>query len=164
MDSTTTAQRITKAPKYMACVDHRPESHVALRLACMKAKTRGGAVTMVHVVAPADFQTLGAIADRMKEERRREGEELLSSLADQAFSLYGVRPHLMLREGSSGEEIINASLEDHEIIMMVIGIASQNSGRGRLAAWLAGQLGHRLLTPLLMVQGNLTEEQLQSLV
>ena len=33
-----------------------------------------------------------------------------------------------------------------------------------LASWLAGQLGGKLLTPLLMVPGNLTDEQLQQLV
>ncbi len=33
-----------------------------------------------------------------------------------------------------------------------------------LAAWLAGQLGHKLFIPLLMVPGNLTDHQLQSLI
>jgi nucleotide-binding universal stress UspA family protein len=155
---------VTKPPKYMVCVDLREESRVALRLACMKAVARGGSVSMIHVIAPADFQTLGAIADRMREERKSEGEQLLATLADEAFANYGIRPSLILREGPTGDEIINASLEDHDVIMLVIGIASQSSGRGNLASWLAGQLGNKLLTPLLMVPGNLTQQQLQSLV
>ena len=43
---------------------------------------RGGAVDLLHVMPPADFQTLGSVADRMKEERRAEGEQLLTKLAE----------------------------------------------------------------------------------
>jgi len=150
--------------KYMVCVDNHEESRVALRLACMKAVARGSRVGMLHVVPPADFQTLGAIADRMREERRREGEQLLAALADEAMANFGIRPHLLLREGSAGDEVLAAALEDPEISMLVIGIAQQGSGRGTLASWLAGQLGHKLLVPLLMVPGNLTDQQLQTLI
>jgi nucleotide-binding universal stress UspA family protein len=153
-----------KAPKYMVCVDNREESRVALRLACMKARTRSGTVEMLHVVPPADFQTLGAVADRMREERQREGTHLLKTLAEDAFAAYGVTANILLREGSAGDEIIAAAMEDHDVIMVVIGVPKDTGGRGKLSAWLAGQLGTNLLIPLLMVPGNLTDEQLQSLV
>lgn len=153
-----------KPVKYLACVDHRMESHVALRLACMKAQARGGAVAMLHVITPADFQTLGAVADRMREERKAEGEQLLKRLSGDAATIYGIAPSTLLREGEIGKEIIEVAMQDPDVIMVVIGIAHQHSGRGSLAAWLAGQLGGKLLTPLLMVPGNLTDEQLQNLV
>ncbi len=150
--------------KYLVGVDHREESKAALRLACMKARSRRGAVDIIHVVSPADFQTLGAIADRMREERRAEGEQLLRRLGDEAAAAYGLTPNLILCEGSAGDEIITAALKDQDIIMVVIGIGDQGSGRGTLAAWLAGQLGGKLSIPLLMVPGNLTDQQLQCLV
>jgi nucleotide-binding universal stress UspA family protein len=158
------APAASKIPKYMVCADNRPESRAALRLACMKARGRRGKVDIVHVVAPADFQTLGAIADRMREERIREGQELLAKLAAEAMQKFGVQAGQVLREGSIGEEIIHAATKDPEVIMLVIGIASQTAGRGSLATWLAAQLGHKLLTPILMVPGELTDEQLLSLV
>jgi hypothetical protein len=164
MDTATSAPPALKPPKYLVCVDAREESRVALRLACMKANVRGGSVDMMHVVAPADFQTLGAIADRMREERLKEGEQLLKTLADDASRAYGVRPNLILREGPTGDEILAVALEDADVIMIVLGIAQQNTGRGKLASWLAGQLGHKLFIPLLMVPGNLTDQQLESLV
>ncbi|MDX1975533.1 MAG: universal stress protein [Rickettsiales bacterium] len=158
------ANPVTKPPRYMVCVDHREESRTALRLACMKALARSGSVVIVHVIPPADFQTLGAIADRMREERKKEGEELLQTLINEAAAHYGVTPAPVLREGAAGDEIVANALEDHDVIMLVIGVASHNNGRGKLSAWLASQLGNKLLVPLLMVPGNLTDEQLQSLV
>jgi nucleotide-binding universal stress UspA family protein len=153
-----------KAAKFLVCVDQRPESKVALRLACMKAAARGGAVDILHVVPPADFQTLGSVAERMREERRGEAEQVLKTLADEAAAAHGITPSLMLREGAAGEGILAAALEDADVNMLVIGIAQQSSGRGTLAAWLAGQLGVKLFIPLLMVPGNLTDQQLLSLV
>lgn len=154
-----------KAPKYLVCVDTREESRVALRLACMKAVARAGNVSMMHVISPADFQTLGGVAERMREERLKEGEQLLKTLADEANQTYGIRPNIILREGPTGDEIVAAALEDADVIMVVIGIAKEGAtGRGTLASWLAGQLGHKLLIPLLMVPGNLTDQQLESLI
>ncbi len=150
--------------KYLVCIDSREESKVALRLACMKANARGSSVDMLHIITPADFQTLGAIADRMREERKNEGQQLLNTLAEEAFATYGIRPRPILREGSTGDEILATALEDPDVSMIVIGIAQQGAGRGKLAAWLAGQLGSKLFIPLLMVPGNLTDQQLQTLI
>lgn len=155
---------MTKAVKYLACVDPREESLVCLKLACMKAKTRGGTVVLLHVIQPADFQTLGTVADRMREERQAEGEQLLKRLSNEAATAYGIAPATLLREGEIGEEIIEAANADADIIMVMIGSAHHTSGRGSLAGWLAGQLGSKLLTPLLLVPGNLTDEQLRNLV
>lgn len=155
---------VIKAPKYLVCVDRREESFIALRLACMKARIRKGSVLMLHVIPPADFQTLGGIADRMREERQQEGEQLLSSLCEKAEVMYGIRPQPILREGSPGDEIVAVALSDAEIIMVALGIATQHPSRGKLASWLATQLGHKLYVPLLMVPGNLTDQQLESVV
>ncbi len=150
--------------RYLVGVDRHEESRVALRLACMKANARGSQVCILHVITPADFQTLGAIADRMREERRQEGSQLLAQLAEEAYATYGIRPQTILREGPTGDEILEAVLQDANVSMVVIGIAENGAGRGKLASWLATQLGSKLLVPLLMVPGNLTDQQLHTLI
>lgn len=164
MSISPTPTHIHKPPKYLVCVDNREECRAALKLVCMKALARQGQVDMLHVTPPADFQTLGAVADRMREERRQEGETLLKMLADEAHAMYGVRPTPILREGAIGDEIIATALADANIIMVVIGIAHNHSSRGTLASWLAGQLGNKFPIPLLMVPGTLTDQQLSNLV
>jgi nucleotide-binding universal stress UspA family protein len=93
-----------------------------------------------------------------------EGNQLLSTLAEEAFATYGIRPDTVLREGSAGDEIIAATFEDSDVNMIALGVAQQTAGRGKLTAWLASQLGSKLYVPLLMVPGNLTDQQLQSIV
>lgn len=146
--------------KYLVCVDGREESRMALKLACMKARAYGGQVDLLHVLMPADFQTLGGIADRMREERRAEGEQLLAQLCTEASMTHGITPTPLLREGATGDEIVEAVLADADIGMLVVGTSQDG---GKLAAWLAAQLGGKLSIPLLMVPKNLTDLQLQSL-
>jgi nucleotide-binding universal stress UspA family protein len=155
---------LSKGIKYLVCVDNREESRVALRLACMKARVRGHRVTLLYVIAPSDFQTLGTVAERMREERMQEGQNLLNALAQEAITTYGVTPNTLLREGVVGEEIVATVNADPDINMIAIGVAHHISGRGTLTAWLAAQLGNKLFVPLMMIPGNLTDQQLQGLI
>lgn len=151
-------------PKFLVCVDQHEESVAALKFACLKAITRGAIVEIIHILPPADFQTLGMIADRMNEERRTEGEILLKRLSEEVQQQYGIIPGLILREGSAGDELLKVLAEMQDVSVLIVGTAHHMKGRGKLAAWLAGQLGQKLFIPLLMVPGNLTEDQIRVLM
>jgi nucleotide-binding universal stress UspA family protein len=153
-----------KPPKFLVCVDGHDESMAALKFACLKAKTRGAIVDIIHVMPPADFQTLGIVADRMNEERREAGEKLLRRLRSEAEQRYGVSPDIVLREGNTGDELLAFLNEIDDISVLIVGSAHHMKGRGKLAGWLAGQLGQKLFVPLVMVPGNLTDEQLEGLM
>jgi nucleotide-binding universal stress UspA family protein len=150
--------------KFLVCVDNRPESRIALRLACEKAKRRGGLVDIVHVIAPADFQSLPGVAERMREEQRAEAETMMNAIAAETLAAVGLRPGIQLREGVIGDGILAAAMEDHDITMLALGVAADASSRGKLVGWLASQLGSRLFVPLLLVPGNLTDQQLEALI
>jgi hypothetical protein len=152
------------SPKFLVCVDQHDESVAALKFACLKATTRGAIVDIIHILPPADFQTLGMVAERMSEERRTEGEQLLRRLSEEAQRLYGVPTGLILREGSAGDELIKVISEMQDVSVLIVGTAHHMKGRGKLAAWLAQQLGQKLFIPLLMVPGNLTEDQIRALI
>lgn len=153
-----------KPVKYLVCVDKREESRVALRLAVAKAVARGGAISILHVIPPGDFQSITAIAERMEQERRQEAEALMQQVADDIFAASGIMPSILLREGTIGDEILAAAMEDYDAGMLVLGVAAQNTSRGKLVSWLASQLGGKLFIPLMLVPGNLTDQQLQALI
>lgn len=165
-NDSTAGEEPAEAPpspgKFLVCVDRSGASRVALHFACVKARKRGGFVDMLHVMEPpADFQGLAAVAEKMREERRAEAEELMQALAEEAGKA-GITPSILLREGNIGEEVVKAAQEDFDVNMLVLGAAPSGSG-GKLIAWLAGQLGERLLVPLMLVPGNLTERQIEEL-
>jgi nucleotide-binding universal stress UspA family protein len=165
IDNAPTAAQAASNRRYLVCVDGRKECRVALRLACMKVQARTGHITLLHVVPPVDFQTLGSISERMRAERMREGEELLESLSKEAQENFGITPTLLLLEGSAGDKIVETAMNDPNIIILVLGITQhQHAGIGKLSAWLASQLNSTLLIPILMVPGNLTDQQLSTLV
>lgn len=151
------------ARKYLVCVTDNEESRVALKMACIKAKHHGGKVTVVHVIPPADMQTLFTVADRLKDEQRAEANKFIQGMSDAAFALTGVMPTIDIREGKIGDEILQAAMEDGDYVLMVLGF-SEHSGNGALIQWFSGQMGKKLLIPIMIVPGNLTDQQMQSII
>lgn len=164
MENEIAAEPAIKPPKFLVCVDSGAESRVALRLACEKARLRGGMIDIVHVIPPADFQSLFAVADRMQIERRQEAEQLVQKLSEEFCAPCGITPGIVLREGTIGDEIVAAALEDLDASLLVLGVAEHSASRGKLISWLAVQLGAKLFIPLMLVPGNLTDQQLQGLI
>jgi len=149
--------------KYLVCVDGSPNSEVALRFACALAKRRSGEVILLHILEPADFQTLFALADKILEEEKAKAEGLLQKLVQVAENYCGITPTILLRVGRLGEEVIKAATEDADISMIVLGSAPARSEKGKLSSWLSTKLGETLLIPLLLVPGNLTDLQIEEL-
>ncbi len=152
-----------KSGKYLVCVDKSESARVALHFACKKALKAGGSVEILNVIPPADVQSLFGIADKMREEQRQEAEILVKSISESAFQYAGMTPSVQIREGRLGEEILNAALEDSNVNVLVLGASPESSGRGKLIAWLAGKLADRLLVPMMLVPGNLTDLQIEEL-
>ena len=152
-----------KATKYLVCIEGSEASRVALHYACKKAIKRGGSVEMLHVVAPEDMQNMFGVAEKMRLERRQEAEIMAKSLSESAFQYAGVTPTVQIREGRPGEEIINAALADTDVNMLVLGASPESAKRGSLIQWLAGKLGDRLLVPIMLVPGNLTDLQIDEM-
>lgn len=149
--------------RYLVSVSNNPHSRVALKLACVKAKHHGGAVTVVHVLPPADMQTLFTVADRLKEEQRAEAEKLLQDMCEEAFALTGIMADVCIKEGNIGEGILATVMEDKDIILLMLGF-SENSENAKLIEWLSTQLGNKLQIPMMLVPGNLTDQQIQSII
>jgi len=148
---------------FLVCVAHDAHSAVAARFAAMRAQNSGGAVALLHVTQPPEFQHWAAVGERMREETREEAEEMLEEMAGNVEAMLGVRPSLHLREGGIGEEILGHIEESDSIDLLVVGAAPPDDGHGSLISWLAGQLAGRLNIPLVVVPGNLTDQQLREL-
>ena len=148
---------------FLVCVAHDDHSAVAARFAAMRAQNSGGAVALLHVTQPPEFQHWAAVGERMREETREAAEVMLERLAGEVESMLGAKPSLHLREGRIGEEILGYIDESESINLLVVGAAPPDDGHGSLISWLAGQLAGRLNIPLVVVPGNLSDQQLRDL-
>lgn len=152
-----------KSSKYLVCVDKTDVSRIALRFACIKAKRRNILIDMLHVIPPSDIQTLGAVANKIEKEQREEAEALLQELAKEAIEIAGVRPSLWIRSGKPADEIIAQTLDDYDANMLVLGITPGSKSGNRVINSLTSQAGEKLLIPLMLVPGNLTDKQMEAL-
>jgi nucleotide-binding universal stress UspA family protein len=162
--ATSNVQRyrsVTERPlKFLVCVDARPESEVALRLACIKAAKRNGYVDILHVMEPPEAQTLLHVSEKIREEQIENAQILLNRLAQKAEEITSKTPNLLLREGPIGETIVKVAQENNGVNMLVLGVAKSGTSRGQLVAWLSTQLGEKLMMPMMLIPGNLNDEQM----
>jgi len=148
--------------KYLVYVDGSEASQVALHFACKKALRRGNSVEILYIIPPADMQNLFGVMAKVNEERWQEAEELVKAITEKAYSYAGIIPAIQIREGKIGEEIINATLQDNSINMLIMG-ASQESSIMEITNWVTHRLSTRLLIPLMLVPCNLTDLQIDEL-
>jgi len=147
--------------KFLVVVDKTPEGRVALRFAARRAQHTGGIVTLLCVVGPADFQQWAGIERVMREEAQQEAERLLHEAAKIVNDLVGVTPELIVREGSTAEEVVKLIKDDRAISILVLGSGLSNEGPGPLVSLLAQVNAYPI--PVTIVPGALTDEQVDAL-
>lgn len=148
--------------KYIVCVDHTDISRMALRFACIKARKRNIRLDILHVIPPSDVQTMGAVAEKMEQEQREAAEKILQSLAEEAIELMGSPPQLSIRSGKVSDEIIAHTLDDADANMLVLGVTPGSKSGNRVISYLTSQAGEKLLVPMMLVPGNLTDQQMEA--
>ncbi len=124
-------ERVEGEVKFLVCVDRRPQSRVAVRFACRRARNLGGRVSLLHVVEPPEFQHWTAVGDVI--------------------------------EGEIGEEILAQASEDPTVNFLVVGAAAPTDKSFSLITFLAGKLLGHLSVPLIVIPGNLTDEEIIAL-
>ena len=162
-DAAPGAAHVAGQVTFLVCVADDGHSVVAARFAALRARNSGGHVALLHVVQPPEFQHWAAVGELMRQETREEAELLLEAMAAKVTELTGEAPSMAVREGGIGDEILGHIAENEAINLLVVGAAPPDQGRGSLISWLAGQLAGQLNIPLVVVPGNLNDQQLEDL-
>ncbi len=155
-----------KKSKLLLCIDNTDHSRVALRFACSKAKNMDFALEMIHVMNSSEYNTntLFGVGDKIRDERRAEVEKMVTSMATEAQNYAGITPSCIIREGSLGEEIAKAVNEDGNFNMLIIGKAPQEASKKDIITQLTAELAGKLMIPMIIVPGNLTDQQIEELI
>lgn len=148
---------------FLVCVSDQAEAEVALRFACLRAQHRGIQVQLLHVVEPEDFTGLFSVSEVIQQEKQENAMQLLRRMSDLAVEYADLTPDIYIREGKLNEEIIAATLENGDIIAVVLGVRHDSMNAPKLISWLTARMGQELLVPLILVPGNLTDAQIEQL-
>jgi nucleotide-binding universal stress UspA family protein len=149
--------------KFLVVVDKTPECKVALRYAARRAEPTGGVVTLLTVVAPAEFQHWRSVEDKMREEALEEAEKLLHDAARTVNRVGGLFPEYVVRDGKTRETILALIKEDSDISILVLGAGTGREGPGPLVSLVAQEATNAYPIPVTIVPGSLTDEAVDAL-
>ncbi len=144
---------------YLICISNTDYSKVALDFAYKMAKRKKGKLLVLHITEPSEYQTFGVIANKIKQENERNAKKFLKEVTKNI----DIDKTLLHKEGFIYEEIIKLVEENNEIDMLIVGAAAENHVRSKNLQPLVSQLGQKILIPIIMIPGSLTEEQIDLL-
>lgn len=145
--------------KFLIILDDTPEMLNAMRYAAIRASKTGGAVAMLAIVSPDDFQHFMGVADIMRAEAHEKIEAHFQIFKSRLEKREGITPTLTIREGDKVEEVIAHIKSDPEIGVLVLG-ASTEKGPGPLIAALTGRRMGDMHVPITIVPGAMTKEEI----
>jgi len=160
MAETEAAAQARRDRVFLVVVDDSPERRVALRYAALRAKKSGGRVALLRVIEPAGQVEWAGVGALLAEERREEAEKLLSGLAAEVHEITGGLPILLIREGEARDQLLALVAEDPRISILVLASAPGGSGPGPLIQALTGRHAGRLVVPMTIVPGAMSDAEL----
>jgi nucleotide-binding universal stress UspA family protein len=144
--------------KFLVIIDDTPECSRALLYAARRAEHSGGALVLLYVIAPADFQHWLGVENIMRAEAMEQAEATLGRFADMARSYGTVEPQLVIREGNRSEEILNLIDQDEDIAILVLAAGTEKEGPGPLVTALAGKGAATFPIPITIIPGHLNDD------
>jgi nucleotide-binding universal stress UspA family protein len=128
-----------------------------------RARTVGCGVVLLRVIEPVGVQEWASVGEALREEARAAAAELLNGLAAKVREETNITPDLIIREGSTRDEILALIQSDPSIRILVLAAAPGSGGPGPLVSALAGEMSGNMTIPITVVPGSLTDAQIDAL-
>ncbi|WP_204844802.1 universal stress protein [Paremcibacter congregatus] len=149
--------------KFLVIADDTPEFKKVLRLASLRAAKVNGSMVMLRIIQPSEFQHWMSVREIMEEEAMQEAEEMMNEFAREVKEISGLDCEKVIRKGEPGDVITQYIEEDQEIHMLVLG-ANVDGDPGPLVKAFREELLNVLHMPVLVVPGNMTDEDIDHFV
>jgi nucleotide-binding universal stress UspA family protein len=147
---------------YLVVVDDSAESRVALRFAARRAAKTSGRVEVLGIVEPQDFVQFGGVQAAIEEEQRHRIEGVVSSAIGEILDESGIDANIIIRQGEVVKTVRDYLAGREDVAALVLGAAPSGSP-GPLVANFTGNDAGMLPSPVMIIPGSLTDEQLERL-
>ena len=151
--------------KFLVIADESEECRTALYFAAKRVKATGGALSILAVIEPPNFDHWIGVGETMRREAEEAATLMLESLAEEAEAVLGVRPELILREGRVADCLSQLIAEDEAISLLVLGASESGDGPGPLVTALSRgkSLSEDRPIPVTVVPGGLDKAAIDAL-
>lgn len=144
---------------YLIVADDTEEFGNALRYACKAARANNTHIGVLNIIPDSDFVNWGNIEERIKEDRRREAEKLLDSIAEKIKSMSGLTPTLYIGDGPAPDAVIKTIEENPNISNLFLGGSTKGGGPGPLVTYFCGKGLSKLSVPLTVIPDHIVLEE-----
>jgi nucleotide-binding universal stress UspA family protein len=148
--------------KFLCVIDDTPECERAVAYAARRAQRTGGALILVYVIEPGDFQHWLGVEEIMREEARANADAALHTFAAKVRESIGIEAECVVREGTPVEQIHALIEEDQDIAILVLAAGAGKEGPGPLVSSIAGK-NAAFPIPVTVVPMHLSDEDIESL-
>lgn len=147
----------------LCVVDDTDELSVALQFAARRAHRTGAHIGLLYVIEQAtEFQHWSSVGDLMRAEAQAEAERVLARAAAHVRQWHDEPPVFFIREGDRRDAVIEQIKEDESIAFLILGAATGRDGPGPLVTALTGRWVGQLHIPIVIVPGNVSEDEIAS--
>ena len=152
--------------KFLVVLDETPECEVAVYFGAARSRSTGSMLTMLYVVEPPEFAHWLAVEQYAREEGERKAEALfrmyLRKLEQWGFA--DLPKETVIRHGNPCDELRGLANDDPDISFLVLGASTGSEGPGRLVSGLLSKGAKGFPTPIVIVPGDMTFEEIDALV
>lgn len=152
-----------KKSKLLVTVDDSAHSRVALRYACKEAESLKCQVEILHIINPSEYNTLFVAGDQLREEKIAEAKKFMKAMVKEAADYTKLKITQKTREGLLSEEVCKAVEEDGNINMLILGKAPEEAKKKDIITMLSAELVGKIMIPMVIVPGSLTDQQIDEL-
>lgn len=146
--------------KFLAVIDGTPECGKAVLYAGRRAQNSGGALVLVYVCPPGDFQHWIGVEEIMRAESLEEARVALDKFARYAREAANIDPELVTGEGYTREEVDRLIEEDSDIALLVLAAGDAKDGPGPLVSSISVR-GSSFPIPVVVVPAEMTDEDIE---
>lgn len=152
--------------KFLLVVDDSAEVESALYYAASRIQHSSGAITMLYVIEPQEYQHWMGVRQVHVEEQTNKAKALFRMFRRKLglAGFEGVFAEEVIREGKTSEQLVEIIDADEDIAILVLGAATDAQGPGPLVSSLAaGKSAGSFPIPITIVPGNLSLEDIKAL-
>ncbi len=152
--------------KFLVVLDETPECEKAVYFGAARARSTGSMLTMLYVVEPEGFAHWLAVEELAREEGEQKARALFRLYRQKLDKWdFGDLPvEEVIRHGGKCEQIRELENEDPDISFLVLGASTSKEGPGRLVTNLITKGAAGFPTPIVIIPGDMTFEEIDALV
>ncbi len=150
-------------PKYLIVIDDSEECDRAIYFAAKRCARISAGLVMLAVTDIEGFDQWLGVGDVMKQEAQDEADKVLETAAARCRELAGLEPERIVANGLKADAIKSLINEDRDIIFLVLAASAGTEGPGPLVSLLAGKAAGTFPVPIVIVPGDLSNEEIDSL-